>query len=323
MKRMVLMFPLLGMIASPTVSSAEPHARLSILANRDAWQRLPGAPKEEQPLPAWARILAGKMPVTTARMLELDAMHRSGDRLDARLRCLVRWAAADANGCEYSKAMAVSDLRRSRDADADLKALVNNPEQLPELDRAAVAFARKMMREAHAVTDDEVQQLLKLAGEERLVAIVTLLAHASFQDRVFLALNIVPENGDGVPPVSAKFGRPAPAHPAEPKPPPKISVTSKNDAGWLRLQQGLDSQRKRVGRIRVPSREEVLRRIGAKHPAAWQADILWSRVCYGNQPELTQAWFDCATAFRQEGGLDPLLSNSIFWVVTDAVLCFY
>ena len=53
------------------------------------------------------------MPQTTARMLELDAMHRTGDRLDPRLRGLARWAAADANRCAYAKAVAAADLRRA------------------------------------------------------------------------------------------------------------------------------------------------------------------------------------------------------------------
>jgi hypothetical protein len=74
----------------------------------------------------------------------------------------------------------------------------------------------------------------------------------------------------------------------------------------------------------VPSREEMLKRLGnEKHPATWQAGILWSRVCYGHQPELTDAWFDCSGAFRQESDLDRLLPNTIFWVVTQSLQCFY
>jgi alkylhydroperoxidase family enzyme len=305
---------------------AEARPRLPVLTNAAAWKRLPGAPEAEQPLPVWARILAGPMPKTTARMLELDAMHRGGDRLDARLRCLVRWSAADANGCAYSRAMAADDLRRARHADADLAELVKHPERLPALDRAAVGFARKMMRAAHTVTDAEVKHLLQLAGEERTVALVTLLAHASFQDRVFLALNLPPERAGGVPPVTVPFARP----PAKKKGPRTTPATPAGPAGrleagpeWLRLRRGLQEQHERPGRIRVPSREEVLARIGKDHPAAWQVDIVWSRVCYGYQPELTQAWFDCARAFREETKLDRLLGNALFWVVTQTNECFY
>jgi len=293
------------------------------MTNEEAWKRLPGAPATVQPLPAWARALAGRFPVTTARMLELDALHRTGDRLDARLRYLVRWAAADANGCAYSKAVAAADLRRAGGSEADLQTLTTNPGRLPALDRAAVAFARKMMREAHAVTDAEVKQLLDLAGAERVVALVALLAHASFQDRVLLALNVPVESGDLPPPVSVQFARPKSPTGKPPRvkaPEGKVPAVGEE---WLGLQRSLEKQRARAGRIRVPSRAEVLRRIGKKHPGAWQADILWSRVCYGYQPELTDAWFACAVAFRQESQLEPLLTQSIFWVVTRALSCFY
>jgi alkylhydroperoxidase family enzyme len=309
--------------------SAQAPSRLPMLANAEAWRRLPGAPEHEQPLPGWARALAGPMPLTTARMLELDALHRSGDRLDAQVRCLVRWSAADANGCAYSKAVAAADLRRSRRADADLAELVAHPEKLPALDRAAIAFARKIMLEAHAVTDAEVRRLLDLAGEERFVALVTLLAHASFQDRVILALNVPPEKGGAVSPLNVVFVRPEQSHKPVagiPKAPPNTGTPGPIiGAGpeWLQQRRGLQQQRERPGRIRVPSREEVLARIGKDHPSAWQVDINWSRVCFGYQPELTQAWFDCAAAFRQESSFSSVFSNSIFWVVTDALKCFY
>jgi hypothetical protein len=167
-----------------------------------------------------------------------------------------------------------------------------------------------------------------LAGDQRAVALVALVAHASFQDRLILALGVTAEPGGPVPPVTAPFGRPEAKPPTGPKaqgppPVPETEADQGTGAAWLGLQEELEKQRAREGRIRVPSRDEVIRRIGQKHPAAWQADILWSRVCYGNQPELTDAWFDCANAFRQESGLDRLFQNEIFWVVTDSVRCFY
>jgi alkylhydroperoxidase family enzyme len=310
---------LMLLLAAP--AAAEP--RLPAMPNDEAWKRLPSATEASQPLPIWARILAKPMPMTTARMLELDALHRSGDRLDARLRAITRWAAADGTRCEYSKAVAAADLRRAGAADRDVEMLAKHPERLPALERVAFAFARKMMREAHAVTDAEFKQLLDVAGEDRVVAIVALLAHARFQDHLFLALNL-PEEPEGILPVTAKFGRPKPS---EGGPPPDLTfpmITSTTSPAWTILQDGLDKQRARAGRIRVPSREDMLKRLGnEKHPATWQAGILWSRVCYGYQPELTDAWFDCSGAFRQESDLDRLLPNTIFWVITQSLQCFY
>jgi hypothetical protein len=274
-------------------------------------------------------MLADPLPVTTARMLELDALHRTGDRLDARLRALTRWAAADANKCVYAKEIAAADFARAGGDRDEIATLVQNASKLPALDRAAVAFARRMMLEAHAVTDDEVKKLIELAGEERTMALVALLAHASFQDRVLLALNADEAARNDPPPLAIRFARPEPpknppAAAAVPKAAPQpTAVETSPSSEWLQLQKKLDQQRARTGRIRVPSREDVVKRLGEKHPAVWQSGIVWSRVAYGYQPELTDAWFDCATAFRQDTNMDRLFQNSIFWHVTDSLQCFY
>ena len=98
-------------------------------------------------------------------MLELDAMHRSGERLDARLRSLVRWAAADALGCAYSKSVAVADLKRAGFDERVFDVLAKNPESLPALDRLCADFARKIMRDARSVTDAHFRQMVEVAVE--------------------------------------------------------------------------------------------------------------------------------------------------------------
>jgi alkylhydroperoxidase family enzyme len=309
----------------PAVRKVE---RLPMLTNEEAWKRLPGAPEKVHPLPAWARMFAGPVPLTTARMLELDALHRSGARLEPRLRGLVRWAAADTNHCDYAKAVAVADLHRAGITAAELQTLLIDPNRQSPAERAAIAFARKMMREAHAVTDEDVKQLLGFFGEERVVALVALLAHASFQDRIFLAANVCVEADGPLPPLMVQFAKPQtkPPHGASPVV-TKVAQSTPNGNGssgeWITLQEGVNRQKTRPGRIRVPSKEEVRKRLGEGHPGLWQADINWSRVCYGNQPELTDAWFACAAAFRQEAGLDRIFEQSLFWIVTRSLQCFY
>lgn len=302
-----------------------------MLANDDAWRRLPGAQGEAQQLPGWARVLAGILPATTARMLELDALHRTGDRLEPRLRGVVRWAAADANECEYSKSIALADLQRDGLSANEAETLLAGNENLTRSEGAAAAFARKMMCAAYTVTDDEVAELLDLIGEEPLVALVHLLAHASFQDRLFLAPRLPSEPDGPLPPLNVTFSQPD-GSVRSPQSPPPVATPSSPDVKaqptepapeWSKLQARLDNQRQRAARIRVPSREEMLKRIGPDHPAAWQADILWSRVSYGMQPELTDAWFGCVAAFRSEAALDRMTQQNIFWIVTQAVECFY
>jgi alkylhydroperoxidase family enzyme len=310
---------------------AQTSERLPMLTNEQAWKRLPGAPAAVQPLPAWARQLAGPLPLTTARMLELDALHRSGKRLEPKLRSLVRWAAADANHCDYAKAIALADLQRAGASPAELRLLTSEPNRLAPQQRAAVDFARKMMRQAYTVTDEEVKQLLGFFGEEQVVALVALLAHASFQDRLFLVLNVHMGPEGPLPPLEVQFAKPQPPKPAaqgsRPAAQTARSISDAKDAGgnseWSLLRQSVDEQKKRSGRIRVPSKEDVRKRLGDGHPGLWQTDIVWSRVCYGYQPELTQAWFDCVAAFRQEAGLDRIFEQELFWIVTRSLHCFY
>ena len=297
--------------------------RLPLLSNSHAWRALPRESTTQEILPAWARMLAGVLPLTTARAIELDAMHRSGDRLNPRLRALARWSAADANRCEYGRAMAAADFAREGGT-ADISVISSNPGRLTTVERLVVQFSRRMMTEAYSITDAEVAELLAALGEERLMALVLLLAHASYQDRIFLAFGTPPET-TVPPPVSTRFRLPRAALPATHSTshrgePAEVTNVTKE---WVRLRDQLAKQKERAGRIRIPSRAEVLEHLGVDHPLAWQAGIAWSRACFTYQPELTDAWFACTASFRQETSLDPVFTSSVFWVVTDALNCFY
>jgi hypothetical protein len=290
--------------------------RLPLLENEEAWRRLPGAPAELEQLPVWARMLVGPLPLTTARALELDAMHRTGERLDSRYRAIARWAAADANACDYGKALAAADFARSG-------ATGNVALPATDAEHTISVFARKMMAEAYAVTDPEVKQLNDLLGEERLVALVLLLAHASYQDRIFLALG-ASEEGEVPLPVAARFACPKPATPPPSAPPnlPPVAETAETPE-WRQHRDSLAKQKAQPGRIRIPAKEDMLARMSAGNPLAWQAGLAWSRVCYTYQPELTDAWLGSTGAFRQETDLSPVFQNSVFWVITEALRCFY
>src|SRR5207253_5627431 len=131
-------------------------ARVPLWSNAEAWKRLPAAAKgADQPLPAWARALARSLPRTTAAMLELDYLHRAGPALDPLLRGKMRWVAARANGCPWTQAQALADLRRAGLDEAGAAALAGDWKGLPAGERAALTFARKLTREAYQVTDEE------------------------------------------------------------------------------------------------------------------------------------------------------------------------
>ncbi|HEV3023514.1 MAG TPA: hypothetical protein VGX76_13665, partial [Pirellulales bacterium] len=99
--------------SSSNPSAVVEAARVPLLSDAEAWERLPQAEEGAGgPLPAWARALAGNLPRTTAAMLELDWRHRAVSPLDPILRGKLRWTVAQANRCQYGTRYAVADLVR-------------------------------------------------------------------------------------------------------------------------------------------------------------------------------------------------------------------
>jgi alkylhydroperoxidase family enzyme len=313
--------------------AARKEARLPALSNEQAWKHLP---KAEQgagaPLPAWARVTARALPRTTAAMLELDYRHRAASPLDAKLRAKMRWVAAHANGCAYAEACALADLKRAGASAAEMAALGKPLAGLPKSDRAALQFADKLTRAAYTVTDEEVKHLRSLYGDAAVVAMVQLLAHANFQDRLILTLGLAPEPGGPLPPLDVRFAAGAPAPPVPPrKPPAKGPVVSGQapDADWAKLdfdylQKQMEGQRAREPRIPVPSWDEARKHLPPGVPAPPRpVRIRWSLVCMGYQPELAAGWSACTHAFGQEAKQDRVFEESLFWVVTRSLQCFY
>ena len=193
-----------------------------------------------------------------------------------------------------------------------------------------------MTRDASLVTDDEVAGLKAAYGEEKLVAMVLLLATANFQDRLILALGIAPRGRGGrcrrstcgstpkapTPPVPAARN-PADRHgPAEPR---RSTTPSGREFDFDALQK---RPRRPAGERRSHPRPDV----GRGPEAAARRDIRsprarsgsrWRLVCLGYQPELAAAWSACTRAFGEEAKQDRVFEESLFWVVTRTIHCFY
>jgi alkylhydroperoxidase family enzyme len=304
-------------------------ARLPVLNDPEAWKHLPPA---EQPLPVWARVLAPSLPRTTAAMLELDYLQRARSPLDPKLRGKMRWVAAHANQCAYTEAYAAADLRRSGVADKDIRALAGDFAGMPARDKAALVFARKMAKDAASVTDAEMATLIKRYGEKQAVAMVLLLAHANFQDRLACTLGLAVEEGGPLPPQLIRFAaQPAQITPAPrrlPQPPPAKTNEPITDVAWPavdfgQLQKAMENQRGRAPRIRVPTWNEIIPNLPSTYPKNRPTRIRWSLVCMGYQPELTLAWFKCLRTFAEESRQDRVFEESLFWVITRTLNCFY
>jgi len=326
---------LILLLQQGTKPAGERQARVPLLDDADAWRHLPRATQGGgQPLPYWARALARTLPQTTAAMLELDRLHRTRSPLGPVLRAKMRWVAADANRCAYSRAYAEADLRMAGVAEAAIMALAGNHSGLAEPERAALAFARQMTLEADKVTDAEVDHLKSAFGEKKLAAMVLLLAYANFQDRLLSALDVPVEPAGPFPALEVRFDKGERA----PRVPPRIRQGDRllppvpqrvDDAEWLALdindlKRNLETQRSNLGRIRVPFWDEVLKGLPLDYPVPKNPTrIKWSLVCMGYQPELAIAWSACTRAFGEEAKQDRVFEESLFWVVTRTIHCFY
>lgn len=304
--------------------------RFPMLSNADAWKKLPEAEKGANgPLPGWARVTAATLPRTTAVILELEDLHRTKNPLDPKLRAMVRWVVADANRCKYAQEVAVADLKQAGGTAADVAALRGDRSPLLPEFRRALDVARELTRAAYRVSDDQMAALRRDLGDSKLVAFVELIAFGNFQDRLLLTLGIGPEPGGPLPPTGIRFKRPwvggeAPARPPLPNAAGGGPETV-GDADWRAIdfpaiQKLMESQRGREPRVSIPTDEELRKVLS---PGAKPSRIRWSRVVVGHAPELGLPWLSGLGTFAEESRQDRVFEESLFWVITRELQCFY
>jgi alkylhydroperoxidase family enzyme len=312
--------------------------RVPLLSDEEAWKRLP--PVESgggHPLPTWARALAGSLPYTTAAMLELDRTYRTSDSLDPKLAAAIRLTVARTLRSDYGIAYAEADLRRAGLDKEAIERLGGDRTSLPKSDRAVLAFADRMTTAGYSSTDEEVAELVATFGEAKVVAIVLQIAYTNFLYRMVLALGLPVETGGPLPPPEVRFadstllGSKVPAA-TRPAPLPGLTVgetVQNSDAEWglfdyKQLQERLEAQRGRKPRVSIPTWEEFRQAIPASlYPRAKPLRIRWSLLVSGRQPKLGPAWIKCTRAFEAEAKQDRIFEESLFWVVTRTLRCFY
>jgi hypothetical protein len=147
--------------AGPVPAQPNPPSppRFPALDRDAAWQLLP---RQNPPLPGWARILVHPQPRTTAAMLELDFLHRARNPLGPVLAGNLRWAAADAIGCAYSKQHAEADLRSAGLNESDWKKWAGELGNLAQPDLALLGGYQPQMTKAWFDCMGTFQQEAKL-----------------------------------------------------------------------------------------------------------------------------------------------------------------
>ncbi|HEY7426294.1 MAG TPA: hypothetical protein VH682_18830 [Gemmataceae bacterium] len=323
---------------------AGPAPYVPALTDEEAWEKMSSIEKENaQRLPVWIRALAVSLPKTAASMLDLDYAQRMESTLPPQLRAKLRWMAADANRCDYGKAYARFDYLQAGGKAEDIDDLPRQLDKLPEAERLALRLVRQLVEAAYTVHDDQIARLVELHGEKQVVAIALVAAYANFQDRLLLALGVSVEPDGPLPPLKAHFRKPPPTNksaevkkekrkrkaspPAKDPPPVPERI---DDLEWTALsletlRQQLDQQiARRRARISIPSWKTVRDNFPDSVPKPDEPiRIQWSLLCYGYQPRLTAAWLGGRRAFGQESDLDAVFYESMFWVVTRSLQCFY
>jgi hypothetical protein len=310
---------------APTIAES-PSLRFEPLSNDAAWGRFS---RETPPLPLWARMLAESLPRTAALQLDLDHLQRTKNPLGPLLSGQLRWAVADANRCAYARESIEADLSRAG-LIAEQIAQLGDGAALSESDRFALDFARKLTLSASALTDGEVEELIQRFGPDDAVAIVHTVAHANFQQRVFLGLGLTAEPGGPCPPREVRLPSDAKLTAPQREPhaaaPPLARAAPFEPAPWSprsaqALRAQLEAQKARAPRI-PPADPVRLARL-PRPDRERVAGSAWGKVSMGYQPVLTTAWFQTMSAFGAEAQLDDVFANTMFWVITRTSDCFY
>lgn len=313
------------------LAAQEPAQGIAVLDDASAWARLPPLEAgQRQELPVWARMLADSLPRTTAAMIELDALHRAHSPLGGILAAKVRKTVAEANRCDYSVECAEADLARAYADDASHRPVAVDT---ADEERLIFDFARRLTLEADTITNEEVARLIEKFGERKLVALVLLTAHANFQDRLLLSLGAIENLGEPLPPFDGRFQKNAediivpdrtlPESPDLPAVPERVDDPEWRSLDFAALARSMENQRQRPGRIRVPAWEEVVDSIPPERRPNHPIRILWTLVCRGYQPQLASGWSDCLRIFAEESKQDRVFEESVFWVITRTIHCFY
>lgn len=297
--RFLFVFLLLMLPMHNSEVEADDRALLTdVQSNEVAWQALPEPMTgKSAPLPTWARMLATRLPLSTAALLELDFAQRRKSPVAADLRAAMRFIVARANGCEYASQAAMLDLVAAGASEVQRDSLVNSTFNSWSVDeQRALSFARNMTVASSNVTDDEFQALVMAFGENQTASMVLLAAYANMQDRLLMCLGadaaIDAENGT-LAPVAVSF--PSAAFNLQRRHPPateslalpKLSAADaiQDDGSWSaltydQLQKRLVEQRAKPTRLAIPEWSTVAENL-PEGMFDRPSGIVWYRIVFG------------------------------------------
>jgi hypothetical protein len=162
------------------------------------------------------------------------------------------------------------------------------------------------------------------------------MAYANFQDRLLTTLGVAVEPDGPLAPLEVQFAAPPSDQKPEPAARPSLPETAPTDAPekitdpewraltFVQLQELMEAQRSRAPRVSVPLWESLRSELDPRlYPPDKPTRIKWSLVVLGHQPRLGSAWIQCLRTFGREANQDRVFEETLFWVITRSLQCFY
>jgi hypothetical protein len=256
------------------------------------------------------------------------------------LRAAIRWAAAKANGCQYTMSVAAADALRAGVSQEQWTSLTDGDRSLwSDFEKAAIQFATDMTLDSDGVTDKQFADLVVMFDERTVAAMVLHMAYANLQDRLIQCLGVQLEEGEQLAPLDVHFSPDSlvqktlapPSNPPKkignPNTTPRDIIEEKDSFTWLpyeALQNRLLIQKTRRTRLRVPDWQEFADKL-PKGLMPTASDIVWYKVAFGYAQELAIPYEIYMRTAGSEIAVnwDRPFGNCLFWMVTDAIKCPY
>ncbi len=183
------------LVGTPTITESrqEVESKLAMMAKRKA--RLPlqsGAAtlaafkraEASSAVPAWMRLMANFPNESLRRIDSLQTPKLAVDDLSALDRARVSWVIARQDRAWYAVQHAMNELEKLGQSKEQIFALDGDWKSLSETDRAILNMARKLATSPITLLDDDVAEVVRLAGPRRATQLINFVTSRAYFDRV-------------------------------------------------------------------------------------------------------------------------------------------
>ena len=137
----------------------------------------------EGPLPQWVRLVANFPREGVSRVTSIRSAEEKGD-LKPLLKAQVSWIIARQDRAWYAAGLAKRRLKELGQSDDQIYSLDGDWSGFTPADRAMFTLARKLAASPVVLTDDDVDEAVKLAGPRDVVQLISYTTTRASFDRI-------------------------------------------------------------------------------------------------------------------------------------------